>query len=363
MTDAIQRARRFLAEHRPRQHDDQDRRKEQDRRTFGERQIAHSRKEADRRSQQHRRPQQLHRQSLRAPEARAGAMPCEGRHDQHLPGVAGPDDEKQRVALDEVLRRRVERSEAKTGQQKDGQRSPRLEVLDRTHHALDGRAQPEVHRRRLAHTVIGDLERAEAAIVVEDFALGFRQWLRRIGAAHRRVGAFSRVLVELQAQHDRGPSLAHTEDARPKSVAPESACFHRSNAGFAMTSAYAGCITCAPTGKLFCLSIANGLAKSAENFRCGRHARLVFRSDERQLSPDGFFCKIAGHPERRRSVCLAKRNDTQRLATSAEVTSATAATPSRHPAWRQERASMGAIECPASVWVRLFLRFASCWPT
>ena len=78
------RARRPFAEHRQREHDDEDRREKRDRRAFGQRQVAQAGEEADGGGQQERRAEELHPQIARAPEARPGAMPDEGRDDQHL---------------------------------------------------------------------------------------------------------------------------------------------------------------------------------------------------------------------------------------------------------------------------------------
>ncbi len=83
-------------------------------------------------------------------------MQRERRDDQHLACVARPHDEKERMVADEVLRRRVERREAEPGEQKDRERAPRFEILERPHDALDRRAEVEVDGRRFAHAVIAD---------------------------------------------------------------------------------------------------------------------------------------------------------------------------------------------------------------
>src|ERR1043166_3467364 len=59
----------------------------------------------------------------RAPETVAGAPPVERRHYQHRPRISRPDDEEQRVVAHEILRRRVERREARAGKEEQRQRA------------------------------------------------------------------------------------------------------------------------------------------------------------------------------------------------------------------------------------------------
>ena len=48
-------------------------------------------------------------------------MPRKWRHDQRLSGIAGPNDDQQRMVADQVLRRRIERREAESGKQEQPQ--------------------------------------------------------------------------------------------------------------------------------------------------------------------------------------------------------------------------------------------------
>ena len=111
-------ARRALAEDRDRQQQGEHRREERDRRALGERDESQPAEEASRRDHQAQRARELHAQVARAPEARPVAVPGDRRRDQHLPGVARPDDQEERVVADEELGRGVERAEAKAGEER-----------------------------------------------------------------------------------------------------------------------------------------------------------------------------------------------------------------------------------------------------
>src|SRR6266566_1018216 len=60
---------------------------------------------------------------LRAPESRPRALPYKRCHDEHLAGVARPDDQEQRVIAHQIFRRCIERRKAYSGEQKQRQRA------------------------------------------------------------------------------------------------------------------------------------------------------------------------------------------------------------------------------------------------
>ena len=198
------RARRALAQKGSREHHDEHRRKEQDRGALGQRQVAQPAEEAYGCAKQHCRSEQLQRKPASAPETASASMPGKGRDDQHLADVAGPDDEEERVVLNEVFRRRVERREAEPREQKHGQSTPRVEFLDRPHDP-HWRAQQEVSGRCLADSVVGDVERAETPVVVEAFVTAVRKLeidRRRIPSRRLlRGGGMSRARVHGRRLH------------------------------------------------------------------------------------------------------------------------------------------------------------------
>ncbi|MFO1396663.1 MAG: hypothetical protein U1F48_06335 [Burkholderiales bacterium] len=116
MPTAIQRARRALAEDRDRGQHDEHRRDEADRGVLGERQEAQAAEEEARRRDEAQGAQDLHLQMLRAPEVRPRAMARERRDDRHLPRVARPHDQEQRVVAHDVLRGGVEQREEHAGE-------------------------------------------------------------------------------------------------------------------------------------------------------------------------------------------------------------------------------------------------------
>ena len=136
-------------------------------------------------------------------------MPCEWRDDQHLAHIARPHDEKQRVVLDEILCRRVERREAEAREQEDWKRPPCLEILQRPNDALNRRAKLEVQGRGFAHAVVRNLQCAEPPVLVQRLVSGVRPLRivgpRSLGLAWRSIGTLFGALRKPQVHHDRNP--------------------------------------------------------------------------------------------------------------------------------------------------------------
>ena len=112
-----------LPENRRREQHREDRHEEVDRRAFGERNEAKTAEEENRRDDKAERAHELDAEMARAPEAVAASVPRDRRDDDRLAGVARPHDEEHRVIANEILRRRVERAQAKAREQEQRQRA------------------------------------------------------------------------------------------------------------------------------------------------------------------------------------------------------------------------------------------------